>query len=555
MKLHLKDNRAKTSESVPVTMLQSLKAFEGGARLLKTGQLSFVDSQYNISLFLNHFPNAEIIEEKPEIFDWSSAKLRPKFKEKRNGHFWQTEANQKIDKLIQNDKASNAFAFFYRPGGGKSKSLTDMAIKLYCEGRIDACIILSLNMLIAEQWISDHGALATDVQDDVKVSKWLWVKTKKAEKEYDQFKSTDACQFVSMNIDAAKTPRGEKLLLDFINHHKGRVLFAIDESHAIKTLKSGRHKAAFKLGNLCQWKAILTGTPIAKNVVDKYAQFKFLDQKILGYRFLTPFKAQYCIERFNGFANEVIGSKNLDHLYSKIEPHSTRVSESEMGLTKARDTFEFSLSNEQQKHYDELKKKWLTDLDSGEFASASIALTAALKMHQITSGYLTSDEGALHVFDDNSRLKALDALLETIDDEKIVIWCRFRQNAMDLMNHLGEQAIEISGNVDRKQRTPNKERFINDSNIRFLVATPDTAGTGMDGLQAVCNRAIFFNTSENYVQRTQAEDRVLRLGGETTSFYTDLICKKSGDRKILKNLFDKRETSRMSLDDVREIFT
>ena len=417
MKLTIENGRARTSASAPPSIISQLKKFEGGARLLNTGQLSFASSPHNISLFLLHAPDAEIVE--AEAIDWGVVQtVRPKFREKRKGRFWQADALDKLDKIIAAKNAPKAFAFLYRPGGGKSKSLTDMAMRLYCEGEIDACIILPPNMLVAEQWVGDHGALSTDVQDDVQVSKWLWGKTKSAQREYEDLKRSEGCQFISMNIDAAKTPRGSELLQDFISHHKGRVLFAVDESHLIKTPSSGRYKKCLALGHLCNWRAILTGTPISKSLVDAWAQFKFLDERILGFRYITAFKSKFCVTRWNGFANEIVGHKNTEEFYRRIEPFCVRVSEKDMGLDKVYDVFEFAMHPEQKKHYDEVKQKWLTALDNGEFSTASIALTAAMRMHQITSGFVQPDEGDLYHFAKNARLDALHAWLETQSDDK-----------------------------------------------------------------------------------------------------------------------------------------
>lgn len=554
MKLIIDKDRAKTDVEAP---LLPLRLFEGRATLDKAGRLSFPASQHNISTFLQYAPDAQIKHVASLDFESLQTSLndRPKFTPRREGRFWQKEAIEKIQALIDDPEKPRAFALFYRPGGGKSKSLVDMAMMLYCAGEIDACVVLPPNMLVAEQWVSDHGPLATDIQDDVKFASWIWGKTKAAKADYETLKTSDGCQFISMNIDAAKTPSGKQVLSDFISHHKGRILLAVDESHLIKTASSGRHKACVELGEKCAWRAILTGTPITKNLVDAWAQFLFLHEKIIGIRYVTTFKNRFCVQRFNGFANEVIGHKNIDEFYAKIAPFSVRVSEEEMGLEKVRDEFEFRLEGEQKRVFDEVKTKWLTSLDNGEFASASIALTAALKMHQISSGFLTTDEGNTHLFNQNARMDALDALLETLDDDKLVIWCRFRLNAEHLIKHLGKSAIEISGNIPVKEKTARKERFINDNDLRFLVATPDAAGTGMDGLQAVCNRAIFFNTSEHYVNRIQAEDRTLRLGGDTTAFYHDLIAKGSGDRRVIRNLTDKRDLSSMSLDEIRKVFS
>jgi len=121
------------------------------------------------------------------------------------------------------------------------------------------------------------------------------------------------------------------------------------------------------------------------------------------------------------------------------------------------------------------------------------------------------------------------------------------------MKALGSSAIDISGNVAKNERTKNVKRFINEDRKRFCVGTPDAAGTGTDGIQSVCTRAIRYSLSLNLILHDQAENRTSRIGGDGIAFYTDLIGTGTLDRKFLRNLTNKREISKMSLDDVRSM--
>lgn len=225
-----------------------------------------------------------------------------------------------------------------------------------------------------------------------------------------------------------------------------------------------------------------------------------------------------------------------------------------MGLDKIYDEFVFDMSDEQKKHYEKVKQTWMTQLDNGEFANATIALTAALKLQQISNGFIVSDDGSMQHLE-NNRIKALDSWLETIpEDEKVVIWVRFKEDARLLMQHFGDKAVDLSGNVSSDERIRNKDLFISDPKIRFVVASPNAAGTGIDNMQSVCNRAVYYATSEHFILRAQSEDRISRIGGSATAFITDLVCRKSPDRKILNNLKGKKELSTMTLDEVRKMF-
>lgn len=537
---------------------------EGRYGMAKDGTVSFADSTSNVEGFLSIFPNAEIrrIATLSDNFDDFVGELkRPKFVYKREPLHWQKSAHEKIVKIKNDKDMHRAFAFFYDPGAGKSKSLTDMNTYLYCEGDIDAAIILTPNVLVGDQWSrvdeGEGGALQRDIHDSIKNKAWLWNRsqTKKSKEAYEIMTNFDGIQTVVMNVDAVKTPAGFKLLESFIKRHRGRVNFGVDEIHMIGNPSSQRHKACLKLADMCKWRAGLTGTPITKDLISIFGIFKFLNEKIIGYKYITGFKRQYCEMRWNGFADQIVGHKNIEQLYERIEAYSSRISQKEMGLEKVYDEFVFDMSPEQTKHFNLVKQQWLTKLDNGEFATASIALSAALKLQQISNGFLIGDDGTVQYLD-NGRITALESWLETIPEgEKVVIWCRFKIDAQQLMKKFGDKAVDLSGNVSQKQRTENKDLFISDENIRFCIATPDAAGTGTDGLQHVCNRAVYYSSSEHYVNRKQSEDRVLRVGGESVAFYTDLIARNSPDRKILRNLKGKKDLSSYTLDDVREMFS
>lgn len=529
---------------------------EGRISFLKDGAVRFEPSAHNLNVWKSAYPSAVVKDIDAEMKEFESfvADNRPEFKFKRDQLWWQAKGTEKQKKILSTPSMFNCFAFFFDPGAGKSKSLTDFATMLYCNGEIDAMIVLPPNVLVGDQWTNDSGALFRDIHESIPYKSWLWKKSKAGDREYEKLKNEDAFQIVVMNIDAAKTPSGYARLQDFITRHKGRVLFAIDEAHLIGNTASGRHKKCVELGYKCDWRAVLTGTPITKDLMSAYAIFKFLDWRILGYKYATTFRSNFCITRWNGFADQIVGHKNIEKFYELIEPYTARVSQSEMGLEKMYDEFVFEMTDEQRIHFDRFKREWVTALDSGEFATASIALAATLKMQQISCGYLVGEDGTIQHLD-NGRLKALDAWLETIDaDQKIVIWCRFREDARLLMKHFGDKAVDLSGNVDDAERIANKNAFLNNPEITRCVGTPDAAGTGMDDLQHVTNRAVYYSSSENYVLRKQSEDRILRVGGKSTAFITDLVCKGSPDKKILGNLKGKREFSKMTLDEVRALF-
>lgn len=555
-------NRARTLGKVAPSIYAFRRQMEGRTSLNKDGSFSFEPTPLNMSLWAFNYPQSAIDDQrKAERVFADLPVVRPGFVLKRDHRWWQQESFDKLKDL-------NVFALLYEPGGGKSKALTDMGTRLYCEGKIDAMIIWTPNSVVSEQWarrvggddLEAQGMLERDIAENIDWSVWLWAKTKKAALEYEQL---TGFQIIVMNVDAGKTPSGKKLMHDFIARHKGRMLFAIDESHLIKTrgyvykgkTTGARHLAACEYGAKTDYRAILTGTPIGLNLTDLWSQFLFLDEKIIGIRYKTAFLAEYCVTKYNPhspYTPDIVGHKNVDKFFAKIDPYIYRITQEELGLEKVFDEFEFSLYPEQQKHYDAVKQLFITQLDNGEFLTAQNAISAMVRMQQISNGFLVREDGTFQLLP-NARVDALKAWLETISDEKIVIWSRFKQDMNILSKEFGNELVEFSGNIGKSQRIENKERFINDPAIRFFAATPDSAGTGTDGLQVVCNRAVRLSLSYNYILYNQSENRTSRIGGKGTAFYTDIIGKGTVDRGVLRNLAAKKNLSNLALDDIRRL--
>ena len=294
---------------------------------------------------------------------------------------------------------------------------------------------------------------------------------------------------------------------------------------------------------------IMTGTPIAKDLTDEWSQFYFLDPNIIGHKYKTSFMSQFC--KMGGFENrEVVGYRNLEQFKKLTAPYIFRAHKDELNLPeKVYDTIEFDLSSEQKRLIKDIKNTWLTNVD-GVHITAAHAAAAILRISQISCGFAASN-GALKPLETNPRLEALEELLSHLDN-KVIIWCRFRFDIRSVSELLGERCVVMYGETPERERIHNKRLFI-ETDIPYLVATPETAGQGLDGLQTVCENAIYYSNGYNAIARWQSEDRIHRLGMRGAASYYDLVGRGSPDRAILRNLRDKKTLSTLVLDDMKEL--
>lgn len=542
--LKIENGKVETTERASPKWYAIRNALEGRKQLLKDGRVKFENTQHNISLWLSVFPDATVqdVDADVKAFNDFVVADRPEFSFKREPLPHQLKAFNKF-------KDGHLSAIFGDVGSGKSQILSAVATNYFCSGKIDAIIIVALNKLICQQW--NDTQLDRDVAVDFK--SWVWGKGKKDVADYEELKLFDGLQVININVDALRTDPGVNLCEDFIAHHKGRVLFAVDESQTIKTPGAARAKNALRLAHMCSHRSILSGTPISKDLVDFWNQFKCLDPNIIGMKYETAFKRAYTIQKFNGFANVIIGYQNEEKLYAKTDPYVFRITKQELGFRDYDDEFEFVLGAEEKKHYQSLKKTFMTELDSGAYLSVTNALSAMVRLQQVSNGFLVNEDGSFQMLE-GSRLKALDSWLETISDDKIVIWVRFKKDAEIILKHYGHLVSDISGNVQPDQRYTNLQDFIKNPDKRYALGTPKAAGVGVDGLQQVTNRAIYYSNSEHALDYWQSRARTSRFGGDKNAFYGHLIGKGTVDRKILQNLQRKEALSSLMLDDIRKMW-
>lgn len=551
MNIKIEGTRIRTTSSYDVRMLRALNNLEGMKRWGANRSFSFENSNYNIEVWRSVFPDCEIENEssaKAEnlvangLFDLGGD--RPSFEYKTPPREHQKNALEKLQNL-------DACGLFMDVGTGKSWTAIASIGRRWCEGKSDHVLLVAKNG-VHSQWVEEQ--LPEHMSPSVRWKAWIYGKTKKAEREFDALLAFEGLKIFAINIDAISTANGEAKVLSFLSKSNGRATMIVDESQDIKTLSADRTKAAIKFGALCKYRMIMTGTPISKNVIDLFSQFKFLDEGILGFKYLTAFKNQFCIMRDTPFGRIVSGSKNIEDLYKKIDPFIFRItSEEALDLPpKIYIQREFVLSDNQMKIVRELQTQFFTDLGNSQFSSIKTPATLLTRMQQVSCGFLPMDDGTIMKFP-NPRM---DELKNIIDQRsgKIIIWCRFNHDIENVMKELGKEAVDYYGKTPDTQRKKNIQMFMDkDSDIRCLVASPEAAGTGLN-LQGLCQTNIYYSNSFNALARWQSEGRTWRDGTTGSVTYFDLVAKKSADKKILANLREKKNISDLTLDDYRKLF-
>ena len=435
------------------------------------------------------------------------------------------------------------YAYFMEMGTGKTKVLIDNMAMLYDKGKIDGALIIAPKGVV-KTWYEQE--LPTHLADHIENVSVLWqanITKKQEEKLESLFEIETALHILVMNVEAFSTDKGVKFASKFLNSHK--VLMAIDESTTIKTPTAKRTKNIVSLGRYAKYRRIMTGSPVTKNPLDLYTQCEFLDTWLLNFTSYYAFRNRYAEMKtlhMHGRSIQVVnGFKNLGELSDKLHAFSYRVLKEDcLDLPdKVYMRRQIKLTKEQNKVYEQMKKEALAFFNGKRVTTVS-ALTQLMRLHQITCGHFTADDGSTQVIKNNRISELMDVLDET--EGKAIIWAHYQHDIASIIKEVEKvhgpgSIVDYYGLTPQEERQDNIRKFQNDSKCRFIVGTPQTGGYGITLTQA--NTVIYYSNGYDLEKRLQSEDRAHRIGQKRSVTYVDLICEETVDEKIVKALRKK----------------
>lgn len=378
---------------------------------------------------------------------------------------------------------------------------------------------------------------------------------------------------------------GQKRLKTFLEHKDEQVIFVanyesllmgklyeaflqwapevlvFDESHKCKNHQAKRTKLATRLSDLAAYKYILSGTPILNSPMDIFSQFRILDGGASFEKNFFHFRAKYFYDKNAGFRQKQsyfpdwqIRPNFLEEINSKIFAKGMRVTKEEcLDLPPlVRQEIAVEMSSDQAKLYESMKKDFVAYI--GDVACvATMALTKALRLMQITSGYVKLEDGReAHL--PTPKAAALKELLEELTpNHKVLVWAVFRENyaqIREICTELNVGFVEVHGDISPSQKFRNVDSFNTDAHIRVFIGHPGSGGIGINLVSA--SYSIFYSRTFSLEQDLQAEARNHRGGSEIHEKVTriDLVCKGTIDELVVKKLASKEEISEKVLREI-----
>ena len=435
------------------------------------------------------------------------------------------------------------YAYFMEMGTGKTKVLIDNLAMLYDKGKVDGALIIAPKGVIGTWYKQEIPNHLPNHIENVSVM-WQSLITKKQKNNLDAlFKAEEKLHILIMNVEALSTSKGTEFAARFLNSHK--TLMAIDESTTIKNSSAKRTKNILALSKYAKYRRIMTGSPVTKNPLDLYSQCEFLSPWLLNFQSFYAFRNRYAEMKTihaRGRSIQVVHKfQNIGELSDKLKGFSYRVLKEDcLDLPdKIYIKRNIALTSEQLKLYQQMKTMALAVLNGKQVTSVTV-LTQLMRLHQITCGHFTADDGSTQLVKSNRITELMDVLEEV--EGKAIIWANYQHDITNIIKAIveeyGEESIvDYYGLTPQENRQENIQQFQKNPKCRFLIGTPQTGGYGITLTAA--NTVIYYSNGYDLEKRLQSEDRAHRIGQKKAVTYVDLICENTVDEKIVKALRNK----------------
>jgi len=436
-------------------------------------------------------------------------------------------------------------------GTGKTGAMINILRLRYGEkGRIMRTLILS-PLVTLFNWKDEFEKHSYIHPQNVHV---LYGGTAKKEKAFHRANDFDPNQILLMNYEGMISPKMLKLIDDW----KPEII-VLDESHYCKNYKTKRSKNIFAVRQHAEHCYIMTGTPMTNDIPDLFMQYKILDGgETFGTNFFV-FQRKFMVDQNSAWAHQqnhfpkwVARPDKMEEINGLVYSKAIRVTKDEtLDLPPLRNiTYKIPLSAKQQKYYKEMERDFLVFVEEGEkkgIAVAQLAVTKALRLQQIVTGFVVDEDKQVIEIEDNPRLTALKDLISSLHvNHKVIVWCSFIHNYKQIgamLEKLGVKHNFIVGGMSLPEKRDAMDAFNKDTDTRVIVCNRKAGGIGINLVAA--DYSIVYSRNFSLEEELQSRDRNYRGGSEIHEQITriNLVAADTVDERTTEALLAKKKVS------------
>lgn len=416
----------------------------------------------------------------------------------------------------------------FEQGLGKTLVAIEAFRDLWKRGLVERMVVVCPNSL-KRNWVSEIQKFAPELGVQI------------AEGKPKQRRETLAYAKAPVVVTSFETSRAEVTGMMALLKRASTVL-TLDESHAAKNWQSQTSRAMRHFAPLCEYRWLLSGTPVTNTAKDIYTQIAIMspNRNPLG-----------SLEAFSQMTEDGKIPINLQAEVDKLVMRRTK--EQCLDLPeKTHVDVHVELPPWQRKLYNDMRDDMVCEIRAmtGEQfrAFAPTALSKITRLSQIASnpGLLMDDIGKTP-----AKYEALDGLLNdilSVPGRKVIIWSGYIKTIEELMaRYQSHGCVAIYGAVEVAERQAIAKQFQEDPATRIMLANPAAAGTGFTLTAA--NYTIYESTSWRYDHYAQSQDRNHRIGQTDNVTYMRLVAVGTIEEAIGAALERKRQLAGSILGD------
>ena len=328
-----------------------------------------------------------------------------------------------------------------------------------------------------------------------------------------------------------------------------------DEIHRSKDPKSKQTRALWAATGDAEIRFALTGTPIARDVVDLWSILHWLSPT--DWPSKTKWIDRMIDTMMNAFGGMmVIGVKPhmQDEFYKTVNPHMRRMLKAKVLpwlppiMNERRD---IEMSTKQKKAYEQMRDNMIAEIETGDAIVAPSVLTQMIRLLQLSSSYadvaVDPIDGSTVVTLAEPSCK-VDALMDDIKsgdfgDDSVAV-CAVSRQLIDLASRELTKAKIPHGLITGAQSEDERQKAIDDfqsGRIKWILFTAQAGGVGVTLTAA--RRLIMLQRPWSLVDHKQALDRVHRIGSEIhdSIVITDYVTEGTVEERVLQVLETKAD--------------
>lgn len=327
----------------------------------------------------------------------------------------------------------------------------------------------------------------------------------------------------------------------------------IDECHACAN-SSGFTENTLKLAQHTRRRLALTGTPISNNLESAFYQMLIVD----GGRALGPGKTKFLDEYFvpsdkgaQGHTKNIPKPGSLEAVSNKMA-RCTYFLKKEDVLDlppKTHTPLYLDMTPDQSRYYNKLKDDYLVYIQDSQ-VSAQQAAARMMKLRQMCQGFVYDDSGVAKDFN-AAKVEALVDMLKTkFTGRKVVVWAVFTHEINMLSQRLMQEQIgfvRLDGTVTSKKVRDSNLKLWNENPAAQVFIGQIQMGVGItlhaNECYVPCYDCVYLGIDYSFINWTQSQDRIHRIGQKYPCSYTYLLTDDGVDRNIYQSLQSKANTS------------